>query len=71
MSEANANMVDGYLDGLKATEDAFPERLVNRGASYRHGWLSGLADRIGSDPRGSFDEVLRLADEAMKMDAMP
>lgn len=67
---ANTDMVEGYLDGFRATEADFPDRLANRGESYRHGWLNGRDDRLGS-PRSSAADLSEKADEAIKKDTMP
>lgn len=39
--DAEADMLQGYLDGLKGD----PEPGANRSHSYRHGWLNGRDDR--------------------------
>lgn len=62
---ANDEMVRGYLDGRDP--DA-PEASANRSHSYRHGFANGRAELSGKR-RGSFDTVLRLADQAMAADA--
>ena len=61
---ANAEMVEGYLDGRDLSS---PEPSANRSHSYRHGFASGREDRSGRF-RGSFAEVNRMADEAMERD---
>jgi hypothetical protein len=70
---ANQDMVDGYLDGRDDDRLEFPESLSNRGHAYRHGWLSGLADRSnGKHQAGAtFEEIEAAADEAMRKDALP
>jgi len=68
---ANQDMVDGYLDALSDSRLEFPASLSNRSLSYRHGWLSGLADRTGKHLAGSNRmEIEAAADEAMRKDAL-
>lgn len=62
---ANAEMVEGFLDGYDLNA---PEPSSNRSHSYRHGFRNGRADKIHSPRPESFDEILRLADEAMTLD---
>lgn len=61
---ANADMVEGYLDGLDMNN---PEPSANRPRSYRHGFSNARDDRRGK-PRDSFANILRQADEAMALD---
>lgn len=61
---ANDEMVRGYMDGRDPDN---PEPSANRSASYRHGFGSGRAD-LGAPSRGTFDEILRMADAAMDAD---
>jgi hypothetical protein len=61
---ANEEMVQGYLDGRDPNN---PEPSLNRSASYRHGFGSGRAD-LGAPPRGTFDEIRRMAQAAMDED---
>jgi hypothetical protein len=63
---ANEDMVAGYMDGLNPDS---PEPSSNRTRSYRHGFRAGRADR-GQRWQISFDEITRLADEAMRLDAI-
>jgi hypothetical protein len=67
---ANEDMVTGYMDGLSDDRLEFPASLSNRSHSYRHGWLSGLADRTrGKHMAGdTFGAVVAAADEAMRKD---
>lgn len=67
-SVANDDMVEGFIDGSKASETEFPERLSNRGAAYRHGWLNGRDDRIRS-PRSGAGHLRELARQAMEKDS--
>lgn len=70
---ANADMADGYKDGLADNRLEFPESLDNRGRSYRHGWLSGLADRTQARHQAgkTFGEIVAAADEAIEEDKLP
>lgn len=61
---ANDEMVQGYMDGLDLSS---PEPSANRSRSYRHGFANGRDDRRGQ-PRDTFDNVIRAADEAMEAD---
>lgn len=69
-SIANEDMVAGYMDGLADDRLEFPESLSNRSRSYRHGWLSGLADRThGKHQAGNNRaEIEAAADKAMQKD---
>jgi len=69
--EANQDMVDGYLDGFEDHRKEFPESLSNRGRSYRHGWLNGLADRLHRPRWRNLAEAELAADLAMKEDQLP
>ncbi len=64
---ANADMIEGYMDGRDLSN---PEPGENRSHSYRHGFLAGRNDRLPKGPFYglSFDEVSRMADEAMEKD---
>ena len=64
------DMLEGYRDGVCATEPDFPERLANWGASYRHGWLNGRDDRL-RNPRAIAADLREAAKEAEKKDAFP
>lgn len=66
---ANDDMVEGYLDGFKDHRNHLPESLANRSASYVHGWMNGRDDRTGN-PRSTFHEIMRRANEAMAIDDM-
>jgi hypothetical protein len=61
---ANADMVEGYRDGFDLSS---PEPSDNRSHSYRHGFANGRDDRAGK-PRGSYTELVRMADLAMEKD---
>jgi hypothetical protein len=61
---ANADMVQGYIDGLDLNA---PEPSANRSASYRHGFANGRDDRRGK-PRAPFAEISAAADVAMAED---
>lgn len=65
---ANDDMIEAYLDGRKAEELDFPDRLSNRGASYRHGWLNGRDDWV-RNPRSSVAILRGQANVAMDKDA--
>jgi hypothetical protein len=62
--EANAEMVEGYRDGLDLSS---PEPSLNRSRSYRHGFARGRDDRRGS-PCGTYAALMQLAKEAMEAD---
>jgi len=62
---ANEEMIAGYFDGRIAHN---PEPSDNRSRSYRHGFIAGRSD-LERKPRYSFDEMQRMADEAMDADA--
>lgn len=64
---ANADMIEGYLDGCNDDRLEFPASLSNRSQSYQHGWLNGRDDRINK-PRASADHLRSLAALAMRMD---
>lgn len=71
MTQANAEMVQGFLDGYDPNN---PEPSENRSHSYRHGFKAGRNDILkggeGAPFHGlSVEEVRRLADEAMEKDA--
>lgn len=61
---ANADMIQGYLDGLDLSS---PEPSGNRSFSYRHGFANGRDDR-GNGPRDTADNLRTMADEAMILD---
>lgn len=63
--EANDEMVEGYMDGLK--DDRLDMPASNRSASYQHGWLNGRDDRVRK-PRASATELRVLADLAIAYD---
>ncbi len=63
--EANAEMVDGFMDGYDLS---LPEPSDNRSASYRHGFANGRADRAGA-PRASAHTLRQWAVDAMNADA--
>lgn len=64
---ANADMVEGYMDGSKDERAELPASLSNRSRSYCHGWLNGRDDRR-MKPRASAQELRYMADEAMRLD---
>ena len=61
---ANADMVQGYLDGFDANS---PEPSENRSESYRHGFANGRDDANGT-PRASAQELRERAQNAMAAD---
>ena len=61
---ANADMVEGYMDGLDL---ASPEPSSNRSHSYRHGFANGRDDRRGK-PRANYIELELQAEAAMESD---
>ena len=61
---ANAEMIEGYKDGYDLS---LPEPSDNRSRSYRHGFANGRDDRKVK-PRASYNELERMADEAMEAD---
>ena len=62
--KANADLIEGYKDGRDL--DA-PEPSANRSRSYRHGFAVGRSE-LNNQRLGTFDEVMRMADEAMRLD---
>lgn len=62
---ANDEMVAGYCDGLDLSN---PEPSANRSRSYRHGFESGRVDRGVKKRSGSFNDIRKMADEAMEAD---
>lgn len=64
--KANAEMVQGYLDGFDLD---IPEPSENRSRSYRHGFANGRGDKSGNGRGMSFEALTRAADEAMALDA--
>lgn len=63
---ANKEMVEGFVDGYDLSN---PEPSGNRSRSYRHGFRSGRADK-GFPRKESFEEVLAMAEEAMRLDEL-
>ena len=63
--QANADMIEGYMDGLDLES---PEPSGNRSRSYTHGFFNGRDDRRGK-PRASHDWLVAAAEEAMLADA--
>lgn len=61
---ANADMVEGYLDGC---DRSTPEPSSNRSASYRHGFANGRDDLNGR-PRDAAINLREKALDAMKED---
>lgn len=64
MRPANEEMIQGYVDGADPNS---PEPSTNRSNSYRHGFANGRSDRAKKS-RASYDELIRMADEAMDAD---
>lgn len=64
MSEANDEMVQGYMDGYDLTA---PEPSENRSHSYRHGFRVGRGEKIGK-LAGDYQALSRAADIAMQAD---
>ena len=62
---ANNEMLQGYRDGFDLDS---PEPSANRSHSYRHGFANGRADKSGKSRGLTFDELTRMADEAMELD---
>lgn len=55
LPQADADIIDGYFDGREDERIEYPE-ATNRSAFYRHGWLNGRDDRVGS-PRASAETI--------------
>ncbi len=55
MKPIDDEVVEGYQDGFNDIRLEFPD-LSNRSDAYRHGWLNGRDDRIGS-PRASAADI--------------
>jgi len=51
----DADIIDGYFDGHADDRVDYPE-ASNRSQFYRHGWLNGRDDRIGT-PRASAQQI--------------
>lgn len=71
MPKANAEMIQGFLDGYDPNN---PEPSENRSHSYRHGFRAGRNDIRKNAEDAPFygltvDEIRRMADEAMEKDA--
>ena len=66
MSAANAEMVEGYMDGFDLNN---PEPSENRSHSYRHGFKNGRADKTGIRAFKNIVEASLAAELAMNMDA--
>jgi len=62
--QANAEMIEGFMDGYDLSN---PEPSENRSHSYRHGFRSGRADK-GFPRKESYEQVLAMAEEAMRKD---
>lgn len=56
----SAEMLDGYLAGLKSASDDLPECHKDKSAAFRHGWFNGRDDRHGT-PRERADVLRRRA----------
>lgn len=61
---ANAEMVQGYMDGYSLDN---PEPSSNRSASYRHGFANGRDDQSGK-PRAGAETLREQAGQAMAED---
>ena len=66
MPEANAEMIEGYMDGYDLSA---PEPSANRSHSYRHGFAVARAEKMQHRPLASYNELCKRADTAMAMDA--
>jgi hypothetical protein len=66
MTDANPDMVQGYMDGYDLTA---PEPSANRSHSYRHGFMVGRAEKANGQPAAPWHKLAELADEAMAKDA--
>ncbi len=62
---ANAEMIQGYLDGH---DPDCPNPSANRTRAYRHGFQNGRDD-IGNKPRNSAANLRRAAEQAISDDA--
>ena len=68
MSDVYASdMVQGYIDGKEDDRSELPVSLNNRSHSYRHGWMNGRDDRLGT-PRATAAELRVMARVAKQMD---
>lgn len=65
-TQSNPEMVQGFMDGYDLS---CPEPSDNRSYSYRHGFRSGRADK-GFPRKENFEQVLAMAEEAMRLDAL-
>lgn len=62
---ANAEMVEGYLDGRDLNA---PAPSANRSHSYRHGFMVGRAEKMNHKPAAPYEKLNELADAAMAKD---
>ena len=64
MTDAEAEMIAGYIDGRDPDS---PKPGPNRSDAYRHGWLNGRDDRLGC-PRQSAEASREQAAEILAAD---
>ena len=64
LTEAEAEMMEGYRDGREDTRDE-PPSMSNRSPAYIHGWLNGRDDRT-KKPRATAEELRRRASVALR-----
>jgi hypothetical protein len=65
MSEANAEMIEGYKDGYDLNA---PEPSANRSHSYRHSFQIGRAEKMKL-PLPTYQQLERRAELAILADA--
>jgi len=53
-------MVQGYLKGLNSSAAELPSCYKNESTAFKHGWLNGRDDRLGS-PRAPYKVLLARA----------
>lgn len=63
-TEADRDILEGYLDGSKDDRTEFPSSS-NRSPAYRHGWENGRDDRLRK-PRAYAQQLRDEADEIIK-----
>jgi len=60
------DMLEGYLDGFGDERPDYPEQS-NRSEAYRHGWLNGRDDRVGTPRQAApaiAEEAIRIIERA-------
>lgn len=66
LSEADGDILEGYLDGFKDDRTEFPSSS-NRSPAYRHGWENGRDDRLRK-PRAYAQQLRDEADRIIRQE---